>query len=387
MKPAGAAGRVRQASDRAVRPQRPVLAVLLLLLPVLAAGGWTPGSAVSAALPARLSDGDYWKLIQEFSEPDGFFPSQNLVSNEDTYQVVIPELQRLIKPGGVYVGVGPDQNFTYIAALKPAMVFLPDVRRGNSHMHLMYKALMEMSADRAGFVSRLFSRQEPEGLGTNATASDLFTAFATVEPSRAMYAQTLEAILAVLTKRGYKPEEFDIRGIEYIFSSFFAAGPYLSYSSAPATGRSRYPSFDELQRATDADGLARGYLANEDNYRVVRDLQRRNLIVPLIANFAGPKTLRAIGTWVRERDARVTTFYASNVEQYLFQDGIWGSFAENLAALPTDASSTFIRSCFNVCVNTTGSRVVMLLDSIPALVRDHRAGMVRGYFDVLARQR
>jgi len=368
-----------------VKSQRLALAVFIL---VLATGGWTAGSALPAALPARLTDAEYWKLIQDFSEPDGFFPSQNLVSNEDTYQVVIPELQRVVKPGGVYVGVGPDQNFTYIAALKPGIVFLPDVRRGNTHMHLMYKALMELSADRAEFVSRLFSRREPEGLATDATAAELFTAFATAEPSRLMYEQTFEAIQALLTKRGYKPEEFDVRGIEYIFSSFFANGPYLSYSNSPATGRSRYPSFDELQRATDADGLARGYLANEANYRVVRELQRKNLIVPFIANFAGPKTLRAIGAWVRERDARVTTFYASNVEQYLFQDLIWGVFAENLAALPTDASSTFIRSCFNVCVNTTAnSRVVMLLDSIPALVRDHRAGMVRIYSDVLARQR
>jgi hypothetical protein len=251
----------------------------------------------------------------------------------------------------------------------------------------MYKALMELSSDRAEFVSRLFSRKEPEGLETNASPSELFAAFATAQPSRMLYDQNFEAIMAALAKRGYKPEDFDVRGIEYIYSSFFAAGPFLSYSSAPATSRSRYPSFEELQRATDSDGLARGYLANEDNYRVIRDLQRKNLIVPLIANFAGPKTLRAIGGWVRERDARVTTFYASNVEQYLFQDGIWGSFAENLATLPTDTSSTFIRSCFNVCVNTNNSRVVMLLDSIPALVRDHRAGMVRGYYDVLARQR
>jgi len=150
----------------------------------------------------------------------------------------------------------------------------------------------------------------------------------------------------------------------------------------------RYPSFAELQMATDAGGVTHGYLANDENYRAVRSLEQRNLIVPLVANFAGPKTLKAIGGWVSERGARVTTFYSSNVEQYLFQDGIWDEFAENLAALPADSSSTFIRSCFNICVNTTSdSRVVMLLDSVQALVRDHRAGLIHAYYDVLGRTR
>jgi hypothetical protein len=171
-------------------------------------------------------------------------------------------------------------------------------------------------------------------------------------------------------------------------ASFYASGPQLQYSSAPAAGRSRYPSFAELQVATDGAGVARGYLASEENYRALRSLEQRNLIVPLVANFAGPKTLRAIGTWVSERGGRVTTFYASNVEQYLFQDGIWAAFAENLGALPTDSTSTFIRSCFNICVNTASdSRVVMLLDSVPALVRDQRAGLIHAYYDVLGRTR
>jgi len=341
-----------------------------------------------AGLPARLTNSEFWRLIQDFSEPDGFFRSENLVSNEDTLQVVVPELQRVIKPGGVYVGVGPDQNFTYIAALKPAIVFLPDIRRGNLHVHLMYKALMEQSADRADFLSRLFSRERPEGLSATSTPDELFRAYAAVAPTRAMYDRTLEAILATLGRRGFAPGEADARGIERIFSSFFAAGPFLSYTSGPAAGRSRYPSFAELQTATDAAGTARAYLATEANYRTVRSLQQKNLIVPLVANFAGPRTLRAIGAWVRDRDAAVTTFYASNVEQYLFQDGLWDAFAENLAALPTDRTSTFIRSCFNLCVSATfNSRVVMLLDSLPGIVKDHKAGAIRGYYDVLSRQR
>ena len=56
------------------------------------------------------------------------------------------------------MGVGPEQNFSYIAALKPSMAFIVDIRHGNLDVHLMYKALFEMSDNRAEFVSRLFSR-------------------------------------------------------------------------------------------------------------------------------------------------------------------------------------------------------------------------------------
>src|ERR671939_284571 len=72
------------------------------------------------SLPSQLTDQEFWKLTTDFSEPDGFFRSDNLLSNEVWLQRVIPDLLNVAKPGRVYLGVGPEQNFTYIAALKPA---------------------------------------------------------------------------------------------------------------------------------------------------------------------------------------------------------------------------------------------------------------------------
>src|SRR5437667_12357654 len=107
-------------------------------------------------LPQQLSNEAFWQLVTDFSEPGGFFRSDNFVSNETTFQWVIPELKNTTRPGGVYLGVGPDQNFTYIVALQPKMAFIFDIRRQNVIQHLMYKALIEISADRAEFLSRLF---------------------------------------------------------------------------------------------------------------------------------------------------------------------------------------------------------------------------------------
>ena len=129
------------------------------------------------SLPSRLSDQEFWKLVTDLSEPDGTFRSDNLLSNEVWLQYVIPELLKTAKTGRVYMGVGPEQNFTYMTAMKPSMAFIVDIRRGNLDLHLVYKALFEMSADRADFVSRLFSRKRPTGLTDKSTAEEIFEAF------------------------------------------------------------------------------------------------------------------------------------------------------------------------------------------------------------------
>src|SRR5215212_5255869 len=107
---------------------------------------------------------------------------------------------------------------------------------------------------------------------------------------------------------------------------------------------SRFPSYEELIIQTDWDGTPRSYLATEDNFRFVKGLEQKNLIIPVIGNFAGAKSLRSIGRYLRERRTAVTAFYVSNVEQYLYQDSLFDAFAKNVATLPMDARSTFIRS-------------------------------------------
>src|SRR6202158_907887 len=96
--------------------------------------------AADDRLPSRLTDEEFWHIVQGFSERAGTFPSDNLLSNERRLQFVIPDLTRSVRPGGVYLGVGPEQNFTYMVALRPRMAFIFDIRRGNMALHLIYKA-------------------------------------------------------------------------------------------------------------------------------------------------------------------------------------------------------------------------------------------------------
>jgi hypothetical protein len=345
-------------------------------------------AAPATGIPQRLSDRDFWRLSTELSEPDGFFNSDNLVSNEDTFQYVIPELTRTVAPGGVYVGVGPDQNFTYIASLDPAVAFIPDLRRGNLQVHLMYKALFALSADRREFVSRLFSRQLPSRLPASATARELMAAVTAAPPDQKVYDTNLRAVLDYLSRhRGVALSEVDKAGLEFVLNSFFVAGPDLTFVSNGGFRRSRYPSYAALQTATDLEGVERSYLATEGRFQRVKSLQARNLVIPVVGNFAGPKALPAIGAWAREQGGVVTAFYTSNVEQYLFQDGVWDRFRRNVASMPIDVSSTFIRSCFNSCTSPGGSRAVTLLDSVGRLLEAAEVGRIQTYWDVLTHSR
>src|SRR5262245_23653768 len=165
-----------------------VVVVCLLLVCGNAAVHPLPGGLAAAPpVPAQLSDEQFWKLSSSLSEQDGTFRSDNLLSNELNFQFVIPELLASAKQGRVYMGVGPEQNFTYIAALKPAMAIILDIRHGNLDVHLMYKALFEMSKDRADFVSRLFSRKRPDGLTDKSTAEEIFSKYLEAEVSKEMY--------------------------------------------------------------------------------------------------------------------------------------------------------------------------------------------------------
>jgi hypothetical protein len=305
-----------------------------------------------AALPDKLTDTQFWELSQSMSEANGSFRSDNLLSNEVWLQYVIPDLLTFNKPGRVYVGVGPEQNFTYISALKPAMVFIVDIRRGNLDLHLMYKALFDLSTDRADFLSKLFSRKRPDGLTRETSVQDIFRAFSVYSgqpPDDGLFEQNFKAIVDDLQQKHRLPLlEEDVPGIRYVYEYFGRYGPELTYwMSGGFGGRGGFrnsPTYGDLMVATDGNGMFRSYLASEENWSVLRALETRNLLVPVVGNFAGPKALRSVGTWLRQHNATVSAFYLSNVEQYLNMDGIWMDFCRNSLELPIDENSQFIRS-------------------------------------------
>ena len=356
-------------------------------------------TVATQAIPTKLSDSAFWKLVTDFSEANGFFRSDNFVSNESSYQWVIPDLLRTTKPSGVYLGVGPDQNFTYLVALKPKISFIFDIRRQNMLTQLMYKALIEQSSDRADFVSRLFARARPARLDTASSPDSLFVLFQAVAPDSVAAKKHFVALIERLTKQhGFKLSEEDTATIGYVYRSFVAAGPDITYNfnqGRPAYARGRMPSYAELQIETDSAGVKRGYMATEANFRALRSLEMNNLVVPVVGDFAGAKAIHAVGDFLKERNATVTAFYLSNVEQYLFQsEDEWRRFYTNVGALPLDSSSTFIRSVFDgmgysraPATYNAYMRSRQLLASMLEQLRLFNDGKLTSYADVIQTSR
>ena len=294
-----------------------------------------------STLPPALTDNEFWSLSETLSEPAGSFSvSDNIVSNEPLFA---ESVRRLRSSNGVYIGVGPEQNFSYIARVQPTMAFIVDIRRENRNLHLFYKALFELSTDRTDFVSRLFSRARLATLASGASADEIFAADEDVPPSPDVYNQTATLIRQRLLETHRFPlSQTDLDWIDRVFKAFYTDGPDIQFWGDRPGGDVR-PSYRELMTSRDFAGNSRSFLATEDAFRFVKDLQGRNLIVPVVGDFGGPRAIRQVGDYVRERDDVISAFYASNVAVYLTNEQT-RAFCRNLATLPAAGDAWFIES-------------------------------------------
>src|SRR5262249_45038117 len=140
---------------------------------------------------------------------------------------------------------------------------------------------------------------------------------------RNLFQENLQAIKKQLEeKHRFKISADDEATIEYVLRAFFAGGPDLTYNGvggANGFGRGRMPSYAELLQMTDGEGENRSYMGTEARFKILQEFEKKNLIVPIVGDFAGPKAIRAVASYLKQHDAFVTAFYLSNVEQYLFQ--------------------------------------------------------------------
>ena len=347
-------------------------------------------SGQTRGLPADLDDRAFWTLMNDLSEPDGVFEDENYVSNELGYERSMSRLQNAVGAGGVFVGVGPEQNFHYAAALKPAMVFVVDVRRQNAMQHLMYKALFELSGDRADFVGRLFSRARPAGLTEQSSVDAIFQAYATAAVDPRLFDETLAGMLAVLTDRHRFPlSAADRASLTKVFTAFRDSGPELMYvfqgSNEP------HPTYARMMTSKDPTGQSWSYLASTERFELVRAMQRKNLIVPVVGDFAGPRALRAIGSYVREHGATVDVFYTSNVESYLFRNGRWKAFYDSVLTMPFGQSAVVVRSFFGAvtreCASLRPTLRTPVLASVQPLLEQYRRGELMTQCELVAASR
>jgi hypothetical protein len=337
------------------------------------------GARQAAQRPAHLTP--FAAQIAALSEPEGYFDTDNLISNEGSYLDVIPDLTRVQSSSGAYIGVGPDQNFTYIAHVRPSIAFIIDVRRDNLLLHLLFKALFELSKTRVEYLALLSGRAAPPNPDTWKNAGiDRLIEYIDRTPPAGIDALRGK-VDAAIRRTGVPLTAQDFQTIDRFHRSFIEAGLSLQFQSTGRPPQSYYPTYRQLLAETDPSGRAANFLASEDSYQFVKSLQARDLVIPVIGDISGPSALAAIGRALTERHASLSALYVSNVEFYLFGQGTFPRFASNLGRLPHSSSSVLIRSIFGRFVYR--GRSASRTQSIDDLLTAFAAGRIRQYGDIV----
>ncbi len=365
---------------------------LALLLGVL----WVLPAVVGAqSTPLVNGQAGFAQLSQRLSERAGYFGSDNLVSNELSYQHVLGKLGEMEVRGGVYLGVGPDQNYTYIAQIQPRLAIMVDVRRDAMLQHLLFKALFMMSRSRVEYLSLLFGRQLPKESRQwqDRPIRDLVDYFDRTPLDPKVAEKTLQEVRKRLTGLGLALSPRDFETIQEIYGAFSNDCLEVRYTIRDRPTGRFFPAYRDILLEKDLAGQHRNYLASEATYRVLKEMHDQHRIIPITGDLSGQQALRAVGDYLREIGEKVTAFYVSNVEFYLWRQDAMTRWVENLKALPIDERSLIIRSYFNYAYYTTvhpqtidNHFSVQILQTIASLIADYDQGGYGSYYDLTTRR-
>lgn len=336
--------------------------------------------------PDKFSAEEFSKLSRDFSEEGGHFRSDNFTSNETSYLHVVGKMREVGTTGGAYLGVGPEQNFTYIAKTRPQIVFLFDIRRQAILQHMMYKAIFQVSATPAQFLSKLLSRPLPKekAPAANAPINELLAFFSAAPVDEKTYLANLAEIRKLIQEDFKFPlSDSDKSALEYVYKSFSDEGLSICYRTEGGGGWGGYfPTLKEILAGEELSGKQGNFLAIREDFEFVRDLHRKNLIIPVVADFAGKKGIASVADYLKKNGYTVTAFYLSNVEQYLFQNGVFGDFAENVRKLPLTDKSLFIRAIAGRGPHPArqpGHRLTTLLQKMTVFLKDYDEKLYPSY--------
>ena len=359
------------------------------------AKGWVPVLMVLvlalAATAAAKDRREFALLSQRLSETGGFFDSDNLISNETSYQHVFGKLTEFKVNGGIYIGVGPDQNFTYIAKIRPKRAIMLDIRRDNLLHHLMFKALFENSKNRVEYLCQFLGKPFPKTKDwEKKTVKEIVDYIDTTPSDQKIFEKALDMVRREVQKFGFQLSAQDLTTIENVHRAFYQAGLDIRYSSHNRPPRSIYPAWRDLILEKDFAGNQNNYFASEDAFQFIKKMQEQDQIIPATGDLAGTSAMKAVARYATELKETVSAFYVSNVEFYVHRQGQYDRFVENVAALPIDKNSLIIRSYFNYYAPLHPQAVpdhfsTQLLQRIEDLLKLCKTGGCESYEDVVTK--
>ncbi|MEE2709019.1 MAG: hypothetical protein VYA69_05440 [Gemmatimonadota bacterium] len=305
----------------------------------------------SSRLDGGVSKQEFTRLINDISEPNGFFDSDNYISNETDYPHILPEMDKIGIKGGVYIGVGPDQNYSYIARIRPSYAFIIDLRRGNLIQHLLYKVILKMAESRQEFLSILLSKPLEHLTDTvdQGTIAALVDKFDRLPGSRDYLDRNFSLIKHKLAAFDLKITEDDYTDIEEIMIIFYERHLDLRWEwRSPWRRGLHFPTYREILLAKDLNGAYGNFLNTNRDFEFIKKMHADNRIVPVVGDFSGVHALSQIADYTRSKNEYVSAFYLSNVEFYLIPNGVMHQFAMNVKQLPINEKSILIRAFVNM---------------------------------------
>jgi len=361
-----------------------LLVVNLLLVFMMSA-------AASRVANASRDHKSFAALSARLSEPGGYFDSDNLISNETSYLHVIGKLRELGVGGGVYIGVGPDQSFSYIAKIRPKLAIMIDIRRDNLLQHLLFKSLFGRSKNRIDYLCEFFGKPVPKTKGWESKGiKELVDYIDSTASDQKLFDKSLRDVRQDVQRYGIPLSQSDLESIAKVQRAFYSAGLDIRYSSYHRPPRSIYPPYRDLLLETDLVGNQQNYFNSEDDFQFLKKLEDQDLIVPVVGDLSGPQAMKAIGQYLSEIKERVSAYYVSNVEFYLQRQGTFDKFIENLRALPIDNRSVIIRSYFNYYAPAHPQAEpnhfsTQLMEKIEDLIKQCASGECDSYTDIVTK--
>ena len=365
---------------------------------VLAAGiallCW-PVAAAQQAAPTGRTHESFSARVAALSEPGGYFNTDNLISNERSFLHVVPELRALSRQAsthGAYLGVGPDQNFSYIAHLRPSIAIIVDIRRDNLLLHLLFKALFAEARTRVDYLALLTGRPlpAPDPKWAEAGIDTIVSYIATAPPlSAGRVAELRSRMTRSIDGFGVPLSAEERATIDRFHRRFIADGLAQRFKTTGRAPQFDYPDYRDLLLERDLQGVRQSFLATEDSFQFVKRLQSRDLVIPIVGNLAGPTALAAVARFLTASNKKISAVYTSNVEFYLFREGSFATFVENLARLPRQPGSLIVRSVFpsggTGLALRPGYNSVSLTQPIQTMLDGYGKGLFRQYRDLVGR--
>jgi len=377
--------RIRQSVTRSIS----LLSLILLV-------SFSPATIAQQKVEINEKRYDFAQLVNRLSEKAGYFGSDNLVSNELSYQHVLGRLAKMNVTGGAYLGVGPDQNFTYISQIKPHVAVMVDIRRDAMLQHLMFKALFMMSRNRVEYLSNLFARPLPKDhrRWNDRPIRDFVDYFDRTPLDQKLADKLRGEVQKRIASFGLQLSQRDIDTIDEIYQAFYTDCLEVRYTIRDRPTGRFFPAYRDLLLEKDLEGRHHNYLATEADFQVVKNLQDHNLIIPVTADLSGTQAVKAIGAFLKEIDEKLSAFYVSNVEFYLWRYDTMPRFVDNLKSLPIDDKSVIIRSYFNYAYHTEAhpqtvgnSFSVQLMQTIGSMLEDYASDRpYDSYWDLATRR-